>query len=226
MKSPVRPLRERRTRAQTSLASRRILERVNREPKSACVVRVLWMLNALRLADELRSRLYEASWNSTDELLDEAETISFRDPKLQSLNLEFRTLIRNIQERLKRYRWTPTIDDFEFAGLQRGSAWSARSDADEWENRAIDYLLMKATSAAGRAPAEIGRLRSCRTCGKWFYAATDHQTNCSTQCRKKFHSESPEAHAKRAEYMRIYRQDQKALEQRAKDMARTRRVGK
>jgi hypothetical protein len=212
---PSRQKRARSARTRSSWAGRFVLGKVNSEPRSASVKRVLWLLEALRDAETLRIQLYEATEALRDSLpvmqCDEEGRISFADAEVETKNLQFQKLIREIEHRLKRYRWTPTIDHVEFAALHQSYVWPRKSE--QWENVAVEYLLrMAGRGGFGRTPSEIRRLRRCRQCQKWFYATTEHQTSCSHRCRNISHSESPEAKARHATYMReIYRPLKKAL---------------
>ena len=61
----------------------------------------------------------------------------------------------------------------------------------------------------------VNRIRQC-LCSKWLYALFDHQRNCSRTCQQKLFSQSVEYKRKRRQYMRDYRQREKALDERTK----------
>lgn len=195
-------------------AFRRVLQRLNEELKPVSVQRVQALLDSLRRAEELRLQLYEHTLGphyhpETDD--DGSDRAWFSDPEIEALNAQHRKLMEEIVAALQRYKWTPTFHCDGFAMVQRGYTWKHKSKQDDWENLAVEYLLGRASyPGGGRSPADILHIRKCRNCAKWFYAATEHQTSCSEQCRKQFHAETPQAKQSRAEYMRDYRRLQKS----------------
>ena len=194
----------------------RILSKVNAKTTSPRVDRVLWLLEALIKAERLRLQLYEATYIGTGNSISvtsryDAIRDSFADPQLQALNLEFQETLKQIEQSLKRYRWTPTIRSGDFYGLTERHIWPKKSAEDNWENWAVFWLINHAAEgSSGRSQSLILRFRRCRQCQTWLYARTKHQEHCSARCRKKLHSESPEFKGKRAKYMReTYRPQQR-----------------
>lgn len=214
----------------------RILRKLNAEPTSPGVARVLWLLEALIKAENLRIQLYEPA---ADHLLvadhhgfplrwvsksnpDQPPSYDpdrqiFIDPQLRALNSQFNALLKEIEEKLKRYRWTPTVRCGDVRiGLGVQYIWPRKSEQDSWENWAVFWLIGHAAmGSSGRSPGLILRFKHCLQCGVWFYASMEHQKHCSTRCRKKFHSESPEFRKKRANYMSKYRLKERAEETRS-----------
>jgi predicted nucleic acid-binding Zn ribbon protein len=109
-------------------------------------------------------------------------------------------------------------------GLGVHYIWPRKSEQDNWENWAVLWLIGHAAmNSSGRSPGLILRFKHCLQCGVWFYAVTEHQKHCSTRCRKKFHSESPEFRKKRADYMRnTYRPSEKAKEEKSREWSEKR----
>src|SRR6266567_1875514 len=218
----------------TGAAYLRILRKLNAEPTSPHVARVLWLLEALIKVENLRIHLYEPA---ADHLLvsdrrglrwvskshpDQAPKYNpdegvFIDPQLRALDLQFKSLLKEIEEKLKRYRWTPTVRCGDVRiGLGVNYIWPRKSEQDSWENWAVWWLIDHAArDSSGRSPGLILRFKHCLQCGVWFYASTEHQKHSSTRCRKKFHSESPEFRKKRANYMSKYRLKERAEETRS-----------
>jgi hypothetical protein len=62
----------------------------------------------------------------------------------------------------------------------------------------------------------LSRYRECAQCRSWFYALTNHQRFCKDSCRKRYASKSDEYRGKRRAYMRRYRKDQKAMDEKSK----------
>jgi hypothetical protein len=63
-------------------------------------------------------------------------------------------------------------------------------------------------------------LRPCAICNKWFFAAKEWQTFCSTRCRGQHYSNSPEGRATRASYMRGYRKRLQRMNEEMKRVSR------
>ena len=82
--------------------------------------------------------------------------------------------------------------------------WNARTHESDWENKFVLWILNL------RARGDLSLVRSCRNCGTWFYAVTNHQTNCTDRCRQQFHSKDNTFREKRRLYMRRYREIEKA----------------
>src|SRR5205807_8866002 len=104
---------------------------------------------------------YSGTWNSIsvtsryDAILD-----SFADPQLQALNLEFQETLKQIEQSLKRYRWTPTIRSGDFYGLTERHIWPKKSAEDNWENWAVFWLIIHAAESSCSCSQSINlRLR-------------------------------------------------------------------
>jgi hypothetical protein len=214
----------------------RILKKAKAEPNKPCVKRMLWLIEALRSAESLRVRLYEAAGFESPQwpLVSPYQGISdgFSDSQLQELNLAFRSLMNEIEGNLKRYRWHPTVRCGSFLGLTSMYTWSREDSKDQnWENWAVYWLIGQATQgSSGRATSLILRFRNCRQCQTLFYALTDHQQCCTAACRKKFHAEkvlsTPEGRAKHAADMKERRRLQREREARQDALLKARESGK
>ena len=213
-------------------ACHRILRRVNDAAKSSRVDRVVWLLEALIKAESLRLQLYGPAsdhllvsdhprqpwatrWvsksNPSQPPKYNPDRMVFTDPELHALHMQFKSLMREIEEKLKRYRWTPTV---RCGGIEGGLGvryiWPNKSAEDSWENWAVLWLIGHAAQeSSGASPGLILRFRHCLQCGIWFYATTDHQKHCSIRCRRKFYTQSPEYRAERAKYMKKHRREAK-----------------
>lgn len=235
MKSQMRRLQIGDRRQQARAAYIRILRKASHEPNSPCVRRVLQLLELMKDSEILRLQLYE-HWKSDFDAMVRApltyqprykwvdETSEFTEPDLQAMNIKFEKQTADIEKRMKRYNWHPTIRPFfEFHSLEEMYVWRKKTANENWENWAVLWL-MRHVKGSGRSPAPILRFRKCRQCSAWFYALTDHQTHCTAKCRQKFHAQSEEFRAKRAAYMREkYRPREKDCERLAKVDVRKKR---
>jgi hypothetical protein len=113
-----------------------------------------------------------------------------------------RDLYVRANEILSRCHWSPRVSGPP--NLPFGFAWNARREQSDWENRFVFWMLNQ------RASGEISLVRACRNCGRWFYAATNHQTYCGDRCRQQFHSRDQRFKEQRRLYMRRYRAMDKA----------------
>jgi hypothetical protein len=207
-------------------AYHRVLRKASQKPNSPCVRRVLGLLQLIQETERLRLELYKRCKSQSDDPATfpkyEEETALgvFSDPEQQTLNLAFHDGLKNLNKKMQRYRWSPTIRAGDFLSLQQVFTWPGRRDGEMfWENFAV-FWLMGHVSGSLLSPAPILRFRQCRQCSAWFYALTDHQLQCSSRCRQKFHANSPEFRAKRAAYMREqYRPQEKQRAQRQKRLA-------
>jgi hypothetical protein len=141
---------------------------------------------------------------------------TFADPSVEGVSIEYEHKLRRANELLRRYWWHPIIrPNEELTGL-RGDAWHAgRSKWDRWENAAVAFTFHLLSLRL------LQRIRTCRQCQLWFYAVTDHQLSCGTNCRKKFSSTSSEFKEKRRVYMALYRQREKERGNIGKRIARS-----
>jgi hypothetical protein len=196
------------------------------------------LLELMREAETRRVELYERTKRTLSESYEEGSLAlriglarllrrKFRDPELQALSTAFDDRLRKIEKAMKRYRWTPTVGAAGVFGLRQAFIWRGRRDSGEfWENAAVLWLLGH-VNGSGRYPAPILRFRQCRQCSEWFYAMTDHQVSCSTNCRQKAHADNPLFRAKRAQYMREkYRPHQKEAERKAREGVRYAKAAK
>jgi hypothetical protein len=141
------------------------------------------------------------------------------DPESVSLQRLGNKRIRALNELLSQYRWSPRMNIGKgYVFERRTHLPRSRRTAHFRECMAIDWLLRD---------AELGRMyryKVCPECKKWFYTLTDHQRFCGDPCRKRYASHSDEYKTKRCEYMRRYRQDQKALNDTALERAKSGRL--
>jgi hypothetical protein len=123
--------------------------------------------------------------------------------------------LRELNVLVSRYRRLPVIRAFHGTGAhllvsyepsERGSRAALR------ENTAVQWLLENVDL--------VSRIRRCGECRTWFFAVTEHQTFCGTNCRKRHASHSKDFKARRAQYMREkYRPAQKQRDLKAKKLA-------
>jgi hypothetical protein len=176
------------------------------------------LLELMTAAERLRLRLYHASqgFQSTFNMAN-PRVFGSDDPLLRGMMEEFDNHHREINERLGRYRWRPFLHNYpHYMYLHTWYLSTRRSAEEKWENNAVRWLLQHHIKGSGRLPAPILRFRQCGQCSDWFYALTNFQAYCSTDCRQKNYRDSPEFRAKRATYMREkYRPEEKEREQRA-----------
>jgi hypothetical protein len=112
-----------------------------------------------------------------------------------------RELYVRANEILSKYHWSPRVGrpaDMSFS-------WSGRTEQSDWENRFVYWIFNLLRNG------ELTRLKSCRDCGKWFYAVTNHQGYCNNRCRQHQHAANQGFKEKRRLYMKRYRQLQKRL---------------
>ncbi len=141
------------------------------------------------------------------------------DPESVSLQRLGKKRMRALNELLSQYRWSPRMNIGKgYVFERRTHLPKPRRTAHFKECIAIDWLLRD---------AELGKMyryKVCPECKKWFYTLTDHQRFCADPCRKRYASHSEEYKTKRCEYMRRYRQDQKALNDTALERAKSGRL--
>jgi hypothetical protein len=101
-----------------------------------------------------------------------------------------------------------------FDRTDESGGWTGKEESYLTEAKLVNYSLDLAERGT------IGRLRTCRECHKWFYAMTDHQTNCTQACRKRFASHDQRFKKHRREYMKRYRRDEQKREERLRTVSR------
>jgi hypothetical protein len=138
-------------------------------------------------------------------------------PSAQSIGLlptGQRDWLRWVNRDLKRYQQYPQIVFDREAGELRTQMVFSDGAKGDWENNAIRCILDLFKDR------QLFRLRGCPCCRQWFYAMRDDQRFCSTACRQKEHSQSPDFKERRARYMRDeYRPGEKRRASRAKRQA-------
>jgi hypothetical protein len=178
------------------------------------VLTLLVQINAI--AQALRHRpsdVEETLW-----LIDEFSSRLSFDPGTEKLRRLGKKRMRALNELLSEYRWSPRMKIGEGYIFERRTDIPKSGTAHFKECVAIDWLLRD---------AELGKMyryKVCPECKKWFYTLTDHQRFCGDACRKRYASHSDEYKTKRREYMRRYRQDQKALDDTALERAKSGRL--
>ena len=241
MKHKTRPLRSiRKTQAQ--VANLRVLDKLRSDPKNAAVVRVGKILSLMSEVERVRLSIFRAAEGlllmpeaQEDDFYDDLFGLprrKFKDPAVEKLNRHFFALFNELRLCLSRYRWTPAVSNSDYWHLERIFLWESQTPDDQWENRAVQFLLANVQGRYEKG-ALIERFRRCRQCSDWFYALSDHQLSCQEACRKKYASQNPEFKEKRRRYMREdYRPGQKLLHEtsiaRLKEasVSQTRRVGR
>jgi hypothetical protein len=108
-------------------------------------------------------------------------------------------------------RFRKLFDNMDESG---SFGWTGQEESYLTETKMINYSLDLAERGT------IGRLRTCRECHKWFYAMTDHQTNCTQACRKQFASHDLRFKKHRREYMKKYRREQRERDKRRHQILR------
>lgn len=142
----------------------------------------------------------------------------YRDRALEKVNRRGERLIREVNNRLSHYAWSPAIHAVDFSAFQQRPNWRGRNQSGREEKIAVWVLVNALTTGS------IDRFRSCSECDRWFYALAEHQRYCSDTCRKKYASRSTEFKTKRRNYMRTYRQQESARDIDAKDSASMRGI--
>jgi hypothetical protein len=123
--------------------------------------------------------------------------------------------ITELDALIARYKRFPVIRAFHGAGPHLVVSYEPSGTGSREalrENAALQWLLDNIEV--------VHRIRRCRECRKWFFAVTEHQTFCGTNCRKRHASHSKDFKARRAQYMREeYRPAQKQRDLKAKKLA-------
>jgi hypothetical protein len=137
----------------------------------------------------------------------EAAAAIKRQPTIDR-NSATKPLYKRANQLLSTCRWSPRIHPVD--GNRHYFAWKAETEQSDWENRFVFWILRVFEEG------DLGLIRSCRYCNRWFFAVTDHQIHCTIRCRQQFHSSDARFKEKRRLYMRGYRDAEKrrvALEQ-------------
>lgn len=185
-------------------ADDRIIREATRFPEAPHVVRVLRLLSQLQRAETLRLELYPHH----DELQSQPGGRFFADPRLQALKTELNSVLREVENQLKNYRWTPRLLSFpRFNALHCRYTWPNKRNG-HWENWAVFWLLGQVDGSGG-VPGSILRFRRCLQCGSWFYGLMAWAKFCGDRCRKKQHATSPRDKERNRRYMREYRRKEK-----------------
>jgi hypothetical protein len=108
-------------------------------------------------------------------------------------------LLQQMDLHLRRYNFQLRVRD------SLGPNWTERNmpPIDPSEAQAIVHLLNLAELGL------IDRIRQCGWCTTWFYARFNHQRFCKTECQQAEYAKTPASKARRRDYMRKYRSDQK-----------------
>jgi len=135
--------------------------------------------------------------------------------ELEKLDSELRQTLSELNDCLGRYKLVPCVyqQGYQFPSLRFREVSISEHQSELWEHGAIGILRQ-------RNGEWMDRVRRCKTCQKWFFAAVEHQTHCSDRCRQKRAATTEQFKEKRREYMREYRRREKAADNRAKSLAR------
>lgn len=131
------------------------------------------------------------------------------EPSAEFLYSRQSSLYRVANEILASFWWSPRVasppnEVFSFT-------WRAKTESSNWRNQFVFWILNL------RKRGDLYLVRSCRNCGRWFYAVTQHQAHCKIGCRQKFHSRDSSFKEKRRLYMQDYRAEEKKRGRRAKE---------
>lgn len=127
-----------------------------------------------------------------------------------------RNLYARANKLLRTCCWRPIVRPSN----ERTFSWRAATEQMEWENCFVFWLLNI------RSDGDLSRVRTCRNCGRWFFAVAIHQTSCSNRCRQQFQSKNDDFKEKRRLYMRQYRRNEAALDRATKKSARKQITGR
>jgi hypothetical protein len=166
--------------------------------------RLLWLLEALKRAERLRLHLYNPSVYGS---------LARLGPTPEVLAKDLRSLLKEIAERLCRYRFTLGVSGTPtFVSLRMDEIPTIGTPATE--GTVARWLVELATNGRGAVSATIGNFRNCRLeqCQKLFFAMTDHQKYCSVKCRQKVFSSTPEFREKHRIAVRQARERKSAME--------------
>jgi hypothetical protein len=163
--------------------------------KNAITNRVRTLVDLIHKSGELTERMRLAPPSEARRLCEE------RNEALEDLN-----------RRLAKFRWHPVV----LLGLAPNFRVTyeavTTTDGAYFENRAVRWLI--------QYMGAVNRIRRCRHCSIWFFAVIDHQKFCSDKCRKSSAAQGQEFKEKRALYMKKYRIDQAAQEERSKRLVK------
>lgn len=182
-----------------------------KEPTSSRAQRLLWLLEALRKAETLRLQVMRIK-SSIRAMAGSSVNLwaLTGDPSgkraIAESNAELRRLVNAINDRLKRYQFTPAIRVAEAEPLRLIESKQCLSKADVEEAIAAGWLVEFASN--GR----IANFRNCHehTCQKLFWNEDAKAKFCTPTCRKKFYSSDPEHKLKRNERLKQKRRDERA----------------
>ena len=136
------------------------------------------------------------------------------DSKDSAREKEFSRLLKELNQHLSGFRWHPVLAGYFDRGFYFHTRFSfhAATHQERVENQAVEWLI--------RHIKDVNRIRLCKreACGKWFWASRQDQKYCSDNCRNLDHQKGADFKRKRAEYMKQYRQDQKILDNLAKQL--------
>jgi hypothetical protein len=179
-----------------------LLAPLNRVPQSKRGRRLLELVRALQDIEH-----EEAVLNEVDRQLSEDPNYETAGPVRAPSHMYARA-----NEILSSCYWSPRV--LPPPHESHSFTWKARTVQSDWENRFVFWVLNL------RTRGDISLIRSCRNCGQWFYAVTNHQSHCSDRCRQQFHSRDRSFKEKRRLYMRRYRKDEKSQNSAATQLIR------
>jgi hypothetical protein len=180
---------ERRRTAEILTSAQGLLVPINRKSRSSRTVELIELLQTLQKIDG-----WIAVDGKVDRLLSQEPNYESSGPTPAPQELYVRA-----NEILSKYHWTPRVRrpaDISFS-------WNCKTERADWENSFVYWIftLLK--------EGELSRIRSCRDCGKWFYAVTNHQAYCNNRCRQHQQATGRGFKEKRRLYMKKYRKLQK-----------------
>jgi hypothetical protein len=114
-----------------------------------------------------------------------------------TIDQELNQVLAQVNKLLRRYRVSLALHPNADGGLDR--LLMPSRTVRRWETEAVSWITDLARNRA------LSRLRQCRHCTKWIYAAKSHRFYCNESCRKKFASTAGDFKRKRREYMASYR---------------------
>lgn len=185
-----------------------------KEPASAHVQRLMWLLEALRRAEKLRLEIMEiklqvAAMGSSAMNLWVLTGDPTGERTIARTGAELKRLVSAINERLKRYQFTPAIRvlEPEPLGLIENKQYLNKTETEE--AIAAGWMVEFASNGHGLYPAAILNFRICReqTCQKLFWNEDKKAHYCSPACRKRFYSSNPEHKLKRNERLKRQRRE-------------------
>lgn len=131
------------------------------------------------------------------------------DPHLAHLSRRCEERLNDVNRALDRYVSSPHFIVRDNCKLDDTRDWKTRAEIGD-EHFAVEMIL------EAFRKGYLSRYRECAQCRSWFYALTNHQRFCKDSCRKRYASKSDEYRGKRRAYMRRYRKDQKAMDEKSK----------